>query len=87
MGSVSDRRRTNNREFFEFFDEKQASDGLMVIGCSKFYHDHSWLGAVPGISCYCAKQAIEAQKQAVESQYQAFGSSEQVTLPAESRIR
>jgi hypothetical protein len=48
MGSVSDRRRINNREFFEFFDEKQASDGLTVIGRSKFHHDHSWLGAVLG---------------------------------------
>jgi hypothetical protein len=38
----------NNREFLQFFSEKQASDGLMAAGPSKFDHCLSWLGTHPG---------------------------------------
>jgi hypothetical protein len=46
MGMVSASTFFDNREFFEFSREKQASDGLWASAPSKFYHDHSWLGAI-----------------------------------------
>jgi hypothetical protein len=38
----------NNREFLQFFIEKQASDGLMAAGRWKFDHCSSGLGTHPG---------------------------------------
>jgi hypothetical protein len=33
--------KTNNREFFEYFDQKQAPDELMAVRHSKFESDPS----------------------------------------------
>jgi hypothetical protein len=65
MGEVSASSRSNNREFLEFFGEKQASDGLIAAGAAKFAHCPRGLGTHPGRSCYFAKQAIKARKQAI----------------------
>ena len=45
---VSAWRFPNNREFLQFISEKQASDGLMAAGPSKFDRCPSWLGAHSG---------------------------------------
>jgi hypothetical protein len=56
---------TNNREFFKFSGEKQASDGALATFPWKFNHCPSGLGAVPGCFLLFVKQAIEARKQAI----------------------
>jgi hypothetical protein len=65
MESVSDWRGNNNREFFKFSGEKQASDESLATFPWKFNHYPSWLGGIRAVSCYFVKQAIEARKQAI----------------------
>jgi hypothetical protein len=48
MGSVSDWRRNNNREFFEFSGEKQASDRALAMFPWKFNRCSSGLGGHQG---------------------------------------
>jgi hypothetical protein len=50
-----------NREFFENFRPKQAFGGLLAVGQWKFDSFTSQLAAIEQLSCYSAKQAIEAR--------------------------
>src|SRR6202022_3139557 len=52
-----------NREFSEKFSKKQASGGLMTAYPWKFDRSPRQLHESQALSCYSAKQAIEAQLQ------------------------
>ena len=70
LADAVERNRSPTQEqgtFFENFRPKQAFGGLLAVGQWKFDSFTSQLAAIEQLSCYSAKQAIEARKQATQS--------------------